>query len=308
MQKVEHELKVLEEQHIIEKVNGSTPWVSPLVLIPKKSGAVRVCVDMCRANKAITCECHPTPTIDDLIQTLNGATVFSKLDLRSGYHQITLAPQFRYIAMFATHHGLWRYCRLNFGMNSASEIFLKLINQQICDIPGALNISDDVIIFGKIQDDHDNALKAVFQKFAEVNLTLNKSKCEFNKQSISFFGFVFSEKSISPDPMKVESIEKAFPATTTDAVRSFLGMATYCTKFIPHFSDVSEPLCKLTKKDEPFLWGKEQETSFHTIKNLLTSTDVMAYFDPNKETELVTDASPLGLSAILMQNTPGIKD
>ena len=306
--KVEHELKVLEEQHIIERVNGPTPWVSPLVLIPKKSGAVRVCVDMRRANKAITRERHPTPTIDDLIHTLNGATVFSKLDLRSGYHQITLAPQSRYITTFATHQGLWRYCRLNFGTTSASEIFQKLINEQICDIPGALNISDDVIIFGKTQDDHDNALKAVFQKFAEVNLTLNKSKCEFNKQSISFFGFVFSEKGISPDPMKVESIEKAFPPTTTHAVRSFLGMATYCAKFIPHFSDVSEPLRKLTKKDQPFLWGKEQERSFHTIKNLLTSTDVMAYFDPNKETELVTDASPSGLSAILMQNTPGTKD
>ena len=85
-------------------------------------------------------------------------------------------------------------------------------------------------------------------------------------------------------------------------------MATYCAKFIPHFSDVSEPLRKLMKKDQPFLWGKEQEKSFHTIKNLLTSTDVMTYSDPNKETELVTDASPLGLSAILMQNTPGIKD
>ena len=85
-------------------------------------------------------------------------------------------------------------------------------------------------------------------------------------------------------------------------------MATYCAKFIPHFSDVSEPLRKLMKKDQPFLWGKKQEKSFHTIKNLLTSTDVMTYFDPNKETELVTDASPLDLSAILMQNTPGIKD
>ena len=306
--KVERELKILKEQHIIERVDGPTPWVPPLVLIPKKNGAVRICVDMRRANKAITRECYPTPTVDDLIHTLNGATVFSKLDLRSGYHQIMLASQSRYITTFATHQGLRRYCRLNFGTNSASEIFQKLINEQIHDIPGALNISDDVIIFGKTQADHDNALKAVFQKIAEVNLTLNKSKCEFNKRSISFFGFVFSEKGISPDPIKVESIEKAFQPTTTHAVRSFLGMATYCAKFIPNFSKISEPLRKLTKKDQPFLWGEEQETSFHTIKNLLTSADVMAYFDPNKQTELVTDASPSGLSAILMQNTPGMKD
>ena len=306
--KVEHELKVLEEQHIIERVDGPTPWVSPLVLIPKKNGAVRICVDMRRANKAITRKRYPTPTIDDLIHTLNGATVFSKLDLRSGYHQIVLAPQSRYITTFTTDQGLWRYCRLNFGTNSASEIFQKLINEQIRDISGALNISDDVIIFGKTQADHDSALKAVFQKFAEVNLTLNKSKCEFNKQSISFFGFIFSEKGISPDPIKVESIEKALQPTTTHAVRSFLGMATYCAKFIPNFSDTSEPLRKLTKKDQPFCWGEEQERSFHAIKNLLTSTDVMAYFDPSKETALVTDASPSGLSAVLMQSTPGMKD
>ena len=104
--KVEHELKVLEEQHIIERVDGPTPWVSPLVLIPKKNGAVRICVDMRRANKAITRERYPTPTIDDLIHTLNGATVFSKLDLRSGYHQIVLAPQSRNITTLATHQGL----------------------------------------------------------------------------------------------------------------------------------------------------------------------------------------------------------
>ena len=122
------------------------------------------------------------------------------------------------------------------------------------------------------------------------------------------FWIVFSEKGISPDSIKVKSIEKAFPPTTIHAVKSFLGMAMYCAKFIPNFNDVSEPLWKLTKKDQPFLWGAEQEKSFHTIKTLLTSTDVMAYFDPSKETELVTDASPSGLSAILMQNTPSMRD
>ena len=168
--KVEHELKILEQRHIIEKVNGPTPWVSPLVLIPKKSGEVRICVDMQRANKAITSERYPTPTVDDLINTLKGATMFSKLDLRSGYHQLTLAPESRYITTFVTHQGLWRYCRLNFGTNSASEIFQKQISEQVRDIPGVLNISDDVIIFGKTQADHDKAIKAVFKKFEQEQL------------------------------------------------------------------------------------------------------------------------------------------
>ena len=177
--------------------------------------------------------------IDDLIHTLNGATIFSKLDLRARYHQLTLASGCRYITTFATHKGLWWYTRLNFGTNSASEIFQKIITKQIHYNPGVLNISDDVIIFGKTQADYDESLHAVFCKFAKVNLTLNKSKCEFNKSTLTFFGFTFSNKGIAPDPNKIEAINSASPPTSTSAVRSFLGMATYYAKFISNFSDVS---------------------------------------------------------------------
>ena len=126
--KVGKEFDHLEEQGIIEKVDASTPWVSPLVITPKKNGDVCICIDMWMANRAINHERHPTSTIDDLIHTLNGATVFSKLDLRAGYHQLTLAPKSCYIH---------RYAWLNFGTNSASEIFQKMINNLI---RGALNI------------------------------------------------------------------------------------------------------------------------------------------------------------------------
>ena len=143
---------------IVEKVEGPTPWVSPLVIIPKKNGGVRVCVDMRIANAAIKRERHPTPTVDDLIHILNGATVFSKLDLRAGYHQIPLAPESRYITTFATHKGLRQYARLNFGTSSASEMFQDIISELVCDIPGAFNISDDLVVFGKTQAEHDEAL------------------------------------------------------------------------------------------------------------------------------------------------------
>ena len=245
--KVAKELDQLEKQGIIEKVDSPMPWVFPLVITPKKSGDVRICIDMRMANRAIKRERHPTPTIDDLIHTLNGATVFSKLDIRTGYHQLTLVPESHYIATFATHKGYHRYARLNFVTISASEIFQMVINELIRDIPGALNISDDVIVFGKTQAEHDAALQAVFWKFAEVNLTLNKKKCEFDKKSITFLGFVFSGQGISPDPKKVETIKNAKPPTITSGVRSFLGMAMYCAKFIPNFSDTSEPLRELTK-------------------------------------------------------------
>ena len=159
---VEEELDNLERQGIIEKVEGPTPWVSPLSPIPKKTGGVRLCVDMRMANKAIRRERHPTPTIDDLMHTLNGSSVYSKLDLRAGYHQIPLAADSQNITTFATHKGLRRYACLNFGTNSASEMFQHIISELLRDIPGAMNISDDIIVFGKTQADHDEALRATF--------------------------------------------------------------------------------------------------------------------------------------------------
>ena len=136
-----------------------TPWVSPLVVIPKNDGTVRLCVDMRMPNCAIKRERHPTPTVDDLIHEMNGAKVFSKLDLRSGNHQLTLSKDSRYITTFVTHKGLHRYTRQNFGTNSASEIFQKVIHDQIKRIPGAQNISDEVIIYGKSQNEHDAGLR-----------------------------------------------------------------------------------------------------------------------------------------------------
>ena len=257
------------------------------------------------ANKAIERERHPTPTMDDIIHTLNGATVFSKLDLRSGYHQLVLEPESRYITTFATHKGLRRYVRLNFGTNSASEVFQNAITELIRDIPGLLNISDDVFVFGKTQSEHEKALQAAVQKFSEANITLNRQKYEFNKSSITFFGFVVSSKGISPDPKKVEAIKSASLPTSVSGVRSFLGMVTYCSKFIPNFSDVMQPLRDLMKADTPFQWAEQQQQAFDQIKELLTSDTVMAYFDPSMSTELTTDASPW---AILTQKTPGQDD
>ncbi len=149
--KVSATLKQLEKDDIIEKVQGPTPWISPVVVIPKSDGTVRLCVDMRMANQAIQRERHPSPTVDDLIHAMNGAQVFSKLDLRSGYHQLLPAEESRYITTFATHKGWHRYKRLNFGTNSASELFQKVIHDQIHDIAGAINISDDVIIYGQSQ-------------------------------------------------------------------------------------------------------------------------------------------------------------
>ena len=138
-------------------------------------------------------ERHPTPTVDDLIHAMNGAKIFSKLDLRAGYHQLTLAEESRYITTFATHKGLRRYKRLNFGTNSASEIFQQVIHDQIRDIPNVINMSDNVIVYGKTQAERDT-LEAVFQRFSERGLTLNKTNASLIKTSSHFSGFYFQMK------------------------------------------------------------------------------------------------------------------
>ena len=172
-----------------------------------------------------------------------------------------------------------------------------MVGDQIRDIPNAMNVNDDIIVFGKSQEVHDKALEADFQRFDKMGLTLNKKKCKFSKSSLSFFRFVFSSIGVSPDPAKVQAIHEAPPPTSASGVRSFLGMATYCAKFIPNFSDITMPLRELTKKNNHFLWGEQQQQAFQKVKDLLTSTTVMAYFDKNKQTELIT--------VILSQHTEG---
>ena len=229
-------------------------------------------------------------------------------DLRAGYHQLSLAEESRHITTFATHKGLHRHKKLNVGTSPASEIFQDVIGEQILDIPNAINISDDIIIFGQTQADHDEALRAVFERFSRIGLTLNQNKCEFSQSQLIFFGLVFSGDGVSPDPAKVETIHNCSSPQSVKEVRSFLGMATCCAKFIPNFSDLTEPLRELTKKNVHFKWSSRHAQSFNAVKAALMSETVMAYFDKTKQTELITDASPFGHSAILTQKGSGSVD
>ena len=301
---VKEEIQKLLDQDIIEKINGEpTPWVSPIVAVPKKgTDAVRICVDMREANKAILRERHQMPTIEELKTDLNGAKVFSKIDLTSGYHQLELEESSRPITTFSTNVGLFRYKRLNFGISSAPEIFQETIRNVLHDIPNARNISDDIIVFGATQEDHDKALDAVFKKLNDKGLTVNKKKCLFNQNRIAFFGLVFSSEGISPDPKKVNAINNAQRPKDVSEVKSFLGMTNYCSQFIKDYATISEPLRRLTKQNTPWTWSEEQEKAFTFLKEQLSSEMIMTYYDPKKDIEIIVDASPFGLGAILTQD------
>ena len=300
---VEKKLEELQMLDIIEDVEGPTPWVLPLVAVPKSNGDVRVCVDMRQANEAVIRERHPIPTLEETLHALNGAAVFSKLDLRWGYHQVELHPDSRVLTTFSTHQGLKRYKRLIFGLSSAPEMYQYVIQQTLQGIPGARNISDDIIVFGADQASHDKSLEQTLERLESKGLTLNREKCVFSVSELVFFGFKISADGLAPDDKKVDAVRNARTPQNPAEVRSFLGLVNYCARFIPNFATLAEPLRQLTRSDTEWTWGKTQQDAFDRLRVILTSDCVVAHYDQSADTELKVDASPVGLGAILLQRS-----
>lgn len=302
---VEKEVQNMLDQDIIEPVKGPTPWVSPIVVVPKpnRPGEIRICTDAREANKAIERERHSTPVIEDLAVLLNGASYISKFDLKAGYTQIMLDEESRYITAFCTHMGVFQYKRLNFGINAAAEIFQKNIEQIILGLDGCINISDDVIIYGSDKQEHDARLHRVLERFEQSGLTVNVDKCEFFKRELDFFGFHFSASGISVENKKKEALLNAKSPKSVGEVRSILGLANYCGRFIQNLATVCKPLRELTKKGKTWKWEDVHERSLTELKRSLT-TEAMAYFNRDWTTVLSVDASPVGLGAVLSQYDP----
>lgn len=268
----------------------------------KKTEKIRLCIDMRLPNTAVQRERHISPTVDDIVHDLNGATMFSKLDLNAGYHQLELAPESRYITTFSTHIGLRRYTRLIFGISSAAEVFQHAIQNVLHGIQGVRNFSDDIIVFGTTPAEHDRSLEEVFKRLHDHNLTINRDKCEFHKTSLEFYGYVFSKDGISADPKKIQAITHMSLPQNPSEVRSLLGLVNYSARFIPDFSSITQPLRELTKKEIEWSWKVEHTEALNQLmKDRLVSNPVMSYFHPERKTNVIMDASPVGLGAILAQ-------
>ncbi|KAI8487249.1 hypothetical protein Bbelb_350470 [Branchiostoma belcheri] len=300
--KVDKKLDELLEMDIIEVVpEEPTGWVSPLVVVPKPDGDIRVCVDMRRANEAIVRERQPIPTVEDVLHDLNGSTVFSKLDLKWGFHQVPLKKESRHITTFVTHRGLYRYKRLMFGISSAPEKYQQLVKEVLRGCEGVANIADDVIIHGRGNREHDERLHHALDKIQQAGLTVNPEKCLFRVPKLTFFGHVVTPDGVKPSDEKIAAIRDAEAPKTAGEVRSFLGLVHYVAKFVPDLATLVEPLQKLTRKGVEFKWNSEQEESFKRLKEKITSTETLAYFAPTGKTRIVADASPVGLGAVLLQ-------
>ena len=256
------------------------------------------------ANTAIIREPYQIPTLEEILHTFNGCTMFTTLDLNQGYHQISLDEQSRDLTAFASRRGILRYTRLIYGISSASEIYQREVEKALHGLEGVRNISDDIIIGGKTADELLNRTIQTLNRLRECNLTINKDKCKFFCEELVYMGHVLSRAGLSPDKSKVESIVSLKPPTNQKELRSFLGMITYCSKFIPNFTEITYPLRTLIKQRVPWKWTKAHQEAFEQLKSLLISSVTLAYYNPKAKTEVITDASPVGLGAVIAQQQP----
>jgi hypothetical protein len=306
---VEREIKQMLAEDIIEPVTGPTPWVSPIVPVPKpgKPGQLRICTDNRMSNKAIRPSRHSCPTLDDVTVRLNGAAVISKLDLKAAFQQLVIERESRYITTFCTHVGIFRYKRLNFGINTASHELQRAIENVLSGLGGCFNMADDVLVYGRDQKQHDEHLHAVLQRLETSGLTLNVPKCLFGQSEMDFFGIHISAEGISITAEKHAALRDAAPPTTASELRSLLGLASYCSRFIPDLSTIVEPLRELTKHGVGWQWEAKHDQAVKELKEaIITST--LEYFRKDWSTVVTVDASPVGLGCVLAQHPRGYPD
>lgn len=224
-QAVSEELKDLQDKGIIERIDAS-PWVSPIVVTQRRDGGKpRMCVDLREPNKVIVADCHPLPHMDELFSNLRGATVFSTIDLASAYYQMPLHPESRDITAFITHDGLFRFCRVPFGLASAPSAFQKMMSIILKGLPGVQAYLDDIICYGSTQREHDENLRRVLQALTDAGLKLNMHKCKFNQPSLKYLGHTISKEGLQPDQDRVTAVIHAPAPHDTSSLRSFLGLA-----------------------------------------------------------------------------------
>ena len=305
MDSVKSELKKLEDQGIIEPISKPTKYCSPLVVVPKPGGRVRICGDFVHLNKDILRERFELPTVDDTLSKLSNATVFSKLDANSGFYQIKLDPKSSELTTFITPFGRYKYKRLPMGISSAPEVYMREMHQILEGMPGVACLMDDVAVVGKTKEEHDLRLKQVMTKLQNEGVTLNADKCLFGCSSMKYLGHIVDSEGIRADPEKIKAVTELRRPENVSGVRQFLGMVNQLTKFVPNIAEKTKPIRELLHKDNKFVWGEIQEEAFKNLKTILTSTQVLAHYDNNKRTVLAVDACNSGLGGCLYQESEG---
>ncbi|KAL0546306.1 hypothetical protein IC582_016213 [Cucumis melo] len=299
------ELKV-QLQELLDKgfIRPSvSPWGAPVLFVKKKDGSMRLCIDYRELNKVTVKNRYPLPRIDDLFDQLQGATVFSKIDLRSGYHQLRIKDEDVPKTAFRSRYGHYEFIVMSFGLTNAPAVFMDLMNRVFREFLDTFVIVfiDDILIYSKTEVEHEKHLRMVLQTLRDNKLYAKFSKCEFWLKQVSFLGHVVSKAGVSVDPAKIEAVTGWTRPSTVSEVRSFLGLAGYYRRFVENFSRIATPLTQLTRKGAPFVWSKACEDSFQNLKQKLVTAPVLTVPDGSGSFVIYSDASKKGLGCVLMQ-------
>ena len=302
----EKEVERMLEQGVLEP--STSPWASPIVLVTKKDGSVRFCVDYRKINSCTRKDAYPLPRVSECLDTLAGAKWFSTLDLTSGYWQVPITEQDKHKTAFTVGGGLYQFKVLPFGLCNAPATFERLMEMVLNGLQWkqCLVYLDDIILFGSSFDTALENLSTVFDRLRTAGLTLKPKKCFLFRKSVKFLGHVVSENGVSCDPDKIKAVRNCRAPVNKTEVRQFLGLGSYYRRFIADFATIAAPLHALTRKNAQFIWDENCQLSFATLKSLLTSAPVLSYPDPNEgEFILDTDASGYAISGLLSQMQQG---
>ena len=260
-------------------VHSNSPWTSPVVLVKKKNGEWRFCVDYHRLNSITTKDAYPLPRIDDTLSRLERSRYFSILDMQTGYWQIEVDEQDRAKTAFITADGFYEVKVMPFGLTNAPATFQRMMDVVLVGLKWntCLVYLDDVVVFALSVSQHLDRLETVFQRIDRAGLKLKLSKCSFLEQSLKVLGFLVSSEGLFPDPAKIAAVP-VFPIpTTVKEVKSFMGLCSYYSKFVPGFANLARALSNLTKKNQRFELGEEQQRSFEALRTVLTTPPIFAH-------------------------------
>ena len=304
---IEENLEKMLINDVIEPSNS--PWSSPVVLVKKKDGSTRFCVDLRHLNDITRKDVYPLPNINDCLGSLSGAQWFSTLDLASGYWQVSMDKADKEKTAFSTHRGLYQFKKMPFGLTNAPATFMRLMELVLKGLEWeqCLVYLDDIIVFGRTFAECMERLENIFRRIMDAGLKLKPSKCELFETEVAFLGHRVGRNGIGCDPAKIANVRNwPIPESISD-VRSFLGLANYYKRFVKDFSNVALPLTTLTNKGHKFEWNESCAHSFLTLKNALTAAPLLAYPSPDPQDVFIldTDASNFGIGAVLSQMQEG---
>ena len=283
---------------------SSSPYGAPVLFVRKKDGTLRMCVDYRALNKQTVKNRYPLPRIDELLDQLHGARIFSKLDLSQGYHQVRITPEDIPKTAFRTRYGHYEFTVMPFGLTNAPATFQHMMNDVLRPYLDKFTVVylDDILIYSKNEEDHQQHLRLVLQKLREHKLYAKLSKCSFGLPETDYLGHTLGADGIRMNAAKVRAVTEWPQPTNVSEVRGFLGLAGYYRRFIQHFAAKAAPLTQLTRKSQRWQWTTQHDAAFHSLKTAMTSAPVLITADPSLPYQLYTDASQEGTGAVLLQD------